>query len=112
MCTLARSLIGGLLLILRGCAAIHPVVPAEALSQRILPPPDSAMLPQQTPEAPETLPPPRPLPPEEGAALDSSAPSIPPSSPIPWAERGALTLEEAMELARRSNPTLEAMRER
>jgi hypothetical protein len=49
MCMFARGLIGGLLLLLAGCAVTHPDVPAAALSQRILPPPGQAMPPAQMP---------------------------------------------------------------
>ena len=95
---------------------VHPDVPAAALSQRILPPPDLAMPPSQTPAdlgAPvEALPAPRPVPREEGDGVSSSKPMVPPTPPTPPAETGALTLEQALDLAQRANPNLEAMWER
>jgi outer membrane protein len=115
MCKFARGLIGGLLLLQAGCAMLHPDVPAAALSQRILPPPDPAMPPSQTPArlgAPvEALPTPRSVPREEGAPVGLSKPLIPPTPPTPPAETGALTLERALDMAQRANPNLQAMRE-
>lgn len=108
----ARGLLGGLFLLQGGCALLHPSVPAAALSQRILPPFDASMPPTPTPArlgAPVELPTPRPLPPEERPAADLSRPSTPATSP---AEPGALTLEQALDMAQRLNPNLQAMRER
>jgi len=114
MCMLARGLTIGFLLLPGGCAPLSPDVPAAALSQRIVPPPDRAMTPLPTPArfgapvAVETLPAPR-LAPREGEAPQLLKPLL---APAPPAETSALTLEMALEMARRENPNLEAMGER
>jgi len=112
MCMLARGLTCGLLLLQVGCAMLHTGVPDAALRQRILLPPNLAPPPSQTPaQAPvapaETPPAPYLDPQAEEAEVVSSSESL-----LPLAKSGALTLEQAIDLAQSSNPNLEAMSER
>jgi len=109
MCRFARGLISTLLLLQGGCALLHPDVPAAVLSQRIFPAADLAMTPASLGDPVEELPAPRPVPREEADAVGLSKPMAPPISP---ADTGALTLEQALDMAQRANPHLEAMRER
>ncbi len=101
--------------ILGGCAFLKDDVPVDSLRQRILPPFElgpagpPASLGTPTPSS-EELPMPRQLP----ASKDENDAHIAPVAA--WGGEStrseALTLEEAIDLALRSNPTLEAMQER
>jgi outer membrane protein len=115
---LARSLTGALILLSAGCTLPHADAPTAALSQRILPPPDVPAAQSQTQPASaavETLPSPRTVAPAQTPAAppavagDQSAPTAPRA---PRNDCSSLTLEQAIELAMRANPNLEAMRER
>jgi outer membrane protein TolC len=102
----ARSLTGVLLLLPAGCAVLHPEAPAAALGQRILPPPEAAIPRSQAegpPPAVETLPDPRPVP---GGKPETT------NRPTPREAPGPLTLEQAIDVAERTNPDLEAMGEK
>jgi outer membrane protein TolC len=98
MRTLARVLTGVMFLTPAGCAFFPVEVPAAALGQRILPPRES-----EVPPAVALLPPTaaRPVPQDGGA-----------TPPAPCPEAGPLTLEQAIDLALASNPTLEVLGER
>jgi hypothetical protein len=102
---LGRIAVCCLLAGLAGCAIVRPDVPTGALAERVLAPPrdgpeENSQSAHGTSNCPKAL----------------TAPPLqeiePETLPAPAATGEALTLERAVDVALRNNPTLEALRER